>query len=288
MEARESAAVLFDDGKNDPYDPRLYRYDRVAEGVDKFADITDDHLDFFREQGYLAIRRAFTPAEVEAGIDGLLHLIDGGNPAFTGVQFELSARDRLATLRPEEKQDVVRKLMSFVDYDDRLRALAEHPALLATVRRIIGDEPTMFQDMALLKPPGGGREKPWHQDKAFFNLKVDSPVVGVWIALDEATAANGCMHVIPGSHREGPVVHFKRRDWQICDSDVQGSRDVMVPLAPGGCLLFDGLIHHGTPANHTTSRRRAVQFHYTAADVVWTNKEERMAIFGSEGKDVTC
>ena len=51
---------------------------------------------------------------------------------------------------------------------------------------------------------GGGREKPWHQDKAFFEIDVTSPVVGVWIALDEATPDNGCMHVIPGSHLEGP------------------------------------------------------------------------------------
>ena len=56
--------------------------------------------------------------------------------------------------------------------------------------------------MALLKPPRG-REKPWHQDHAYFNLPLDTPIVGVWIALDEATPENGCMHVIPGSHREG-------------------------------------------------------------------------------------
>ena len=270
------------------YDPDLYRYGQVADYVESLSAITEADLERYRAEGYLAVRQAFTPGEVAKGLAGLLHLIGGGNPDFTGVQFERDAQDRLASLRPEEKQDAVRKLMWFADYDPRLKALAAHPALLAVLRRLIGGEPTMFQDMALLKPPGVGREKPWHQDKAFFTISLAAPVVGVWIALDAATPENGCMHVIPGSQNEGPVVHFRRRDWQICDSTVAGARDVMVPLPPGGLLLFDGLIHHGTPANRTTLRRRAVQFHYTSPDAAWNDEEYRKRHFGSEGKDVTC
>ena len=43
-------------------------------------------------------------------------------------------------------------------------------------------------------------------------------------ALDEATTENGCMHIIPGGHME-PIVHFKRRDWQICDEEVDTEGD---------------------------------------------------------------
>ncbi len=280
--------ATFDDGKAEEYPADLYRFDAVAEGVDGFAAVTDTHLDFFRAHGYLVIHHAFTAAEVAAGLEGLLDLIDGKAPDFDGIQFETWARDRLDTIAREEKQDYIRKLMAFTAYDARLDAIANHPDLLAVVRRIVNDTPQKFQDMALLKPPGGGREKPWHQDKAFFDMDINNPVVGAWIALDPATPENGCMHIIPGSHREGPVIHFARRDWQICDNDVQTARDVMVPLEPGGVLLFDGLIHHGTPANRTNQRRRAVQFHYTAQSAIWTSQEARMAIFGSEGKDVEC
>lgn len=277
-----------DAGKADEYPEGLYRFDRVATGIAGLDAVTDADLDFFRREGYLAIHDAFTPAEVADGLAGLLDLIDGKNPDFTGVQFETYAADRLDTITREEKQDYIRKLMYFTPYDARLMALATHPKLQAVLRRVIGDTPVMFQDMALLKPPSGGREKPWHQDKAFFDMELDSPVVGVWIALDPATPENGCMHVIPGSHREGPLVHFARRDWQICDDQIETARDVMVPLAPGGLLLFDGLIHHGTPTNRTNTRRRAVQYHYTGPDTKWTSQEARMAIFGSEGKDVEC
>lgn len=270
------------------YPADLYQFARVAQGVQGFAGITPAHLDQFHEDGYLVVHNAFTAAEVAAALDGLLDLIGGSRPDFHGLEFESWGADHASEPNREAKQDYIRKLMSFVAYDDRLNALAAHPALLDVAARIVGDTPHMFQDMALIKPPGGGREKPWHQDKAYFALKADAPVVGVWIALDPATAENGCMHVIPGSHREGPMVHFKRRDWQLCDTTVETARDVMVPLAPGGLLLFDGLIHHGTPANRTQDRRRAVQFHYTAQSAVWTDEDERLAVFGGEGRGVSC
>ncbi|HLV33518.1 MAG TPA: phytanoyl-CoA dioxygenase family protein, partial [Spirillospora sp.] len=190
---------------------------------------------------------------------------------------------------PEQRQDYVRKLAWFVGFEPRLKALSHHPKLLALLERIIGEKAGLFQDMALLKPPLIGREKPWHQDFAYFNLPLGTPVVGVWVALDEAMIENGCMHVIPCSHREGPVVHFQRRDWQICDTDVQVARSVAIPLKPGGILLFDGLLHHGTPPSQSTRRRRAVQYHYKPASVApYADSTERLRVFGPEGKDVYC
>jgi phytanoyl-CoA hydroxylase len=166
--------------------------------------------------------------------------------------------------------------------------LAHHPKLAAVLRDLLGDEPVIFQDMALLKPPRLGREKPWHQDLSYFNYDPNSKVVGVWIALDEATVENGCMQLLPGRHREGPITHFKRRDWQICDTDILGKTSVAAPLQPGGLLLFDGLLPHGTPRNGSGRHRRALQFHYTGAKCEKIAATERMRVFGSEGRNVSC
>lgn len=286
------AAVLeriYDTGTVDEYPADLYHFGGIATGVDTFADITDEHLDQFREQGYLVIHRAFTSEEVQSSLGGLLHLISGSNPDFKGVQYEQAAQGiDVESLSGEERQDYVRKFMWFIDHDTRLKAMAEHPQLVGTIERLIGETPMLFQDMALIKPPRLGREKPWHQDHAYFELSLNARVVGAWIALDEATTENGCMVIVPGSHRQGPVIHFKRRDWQICDTHVRNQSAVAVPLKPGGCLLFSSLIHHGTPANHSGQRRRAVQFHYRPQSAPRTSMEERLAVFGSEGKDVTC
>lgn len=284
-----TAEKILDYGTPDAYPDGLYDTSGVADGVATFADVTDAHIAHFREQGYLAIHQAFTPTEVQDGLDGLFHLIAGGNPDFTGLMFEKKAAQiDLDALPAEERQDYVRKFMWFVDYDPRLKALSQHPKLIDLLTRLIGETPQLFQDMALIKPPRGGREKPWHQDHAYFNLSLDTTVVGVWIALDEATVENGCMVIKPGSHQQGPVIHFQRRDWQICDTHVRTDDAVAVPLQPGGCLLFHSLIHHGTPANNTNLRRRAVQYHYRPASAVQTDQEARLAIFGNEGTDVTC
>jgi phytanoyl-CoA hydroxylase len=240
------------------------------------------------KDGYLVINDAFSEREVSSALNGLLDLIDGAQPDFQGIQFEARAVDLLPTLEREQKQDVVRKLMDFVRFDERLAAISSNPSLLGVLERIMGEPPDLFQDQALLKPPLIGREKPWHQDNAFFSLPADAMIVGAWIALDEAVPENGCMHIIPGTHRAGPVPHFQRRDWQLCDTDVAVSEVVAVPLKPGSCLLFHGLIHHGTPPSRSPNRRRALQLHYKPASVGRTSEDERLAVFGADGKDVTC
>ena len=79
---------------------------------------------------------------------------------------------------------------------------------------------------------------------------------------------NGCMHLLAGGHKAGARIHFKRRDWQICDTDVPATGRVAVPMTVGDVLLFDGKIPHGTPVNRTEDFRWAVQYHYRPATAV--------------------
>jgi len=258
-------------------------------GAHGLSAVTDADVRAFHERGYVVVRQALTPEEVASSLQGMFDLIAGTRPDFTSLQFENAVRDRIDELTVEERQDAIRKIMWFVDYDDRLRAIAEHPKLLAVLRRIIGaDALTMFQDMGLVKPPRIGREKPWHQDMAYFDLPIDTVVAGVWIALDPVGLDNGCMMLLPGSHHKGPHVHFRRRDWQICDTDVPRNAAVAVPMQPGDALIFHGLLHHGTPANRTDRRRRALQFHYRPASTEEQTEAYRLSFYGSEGKDVEC
>lgn len=277
------------DPGSEEHDPALYRTSTFARPVQGGLDaITQEHLDFYEQEGYLAVEDAFTPAEVDAAKHGLLDLIMGSKPDFEGILYEKKAAERLGELSLDERQDAVRKLIYFVKHEARLDALASHPKLLDSLARIFGAPPHLYADQAMIKPPHIGREKPWHQDLAFFDLPAGTKIVGVWVALDEATVENGCMHVRPQGHQQGPIVHFQRRDWQLCDSECVGKPCVAVPLKPGGLLFFDGLIPHGTPSNHSGKRRKALQFHYHATGVQKSDDTSRLAIFGAEGKGVEC
>lgn len=268
--------------------PELYRPVGVAEAIHGLDAFNDEALARYHRDGFLPVEDAFTPEEVQNALEGMDDLVMGKREGFNGILFESKARDLLPTLALEDRLDAVRKFWDFTRFEPRLNALAQHPKLMKVLETILQEPPKLFQDMALIKPPKIGREKPWHQDHAYFDFPIGTRVVGVWIALDEATVENGCMRFLPGEHRSGPRIHFKRRDWQICDNTMTDIKPIAAPLRPGGLLLFDGLIPHGTPTNFSPKRRRAVQYHYHNASAKKTSTEERLAIFGSEGKDVTC
>jgi len=266
----------------------LYTKTQKATYLDSLADFDDEQAVRFHKQGYLAIRQAFIPEQIAAAGQGMWDLIDGKNPDFRGVQAEPGTRKDFSSIEGESRRDSVRKIMSFVDYDQRLDAISQDHRILSLLTRLMDDTPVLFQDMGLIKPPHIGREKAWHQDCAYFNYRLDTTVVGVWIAIDAATKKNGCLHIIPGSHKKGPEPHFNLRDWQICDTSVAVQDSVTVPLEPGGCLLWHGMTHHGSPTNRSSHRRRALQFHYRPQNAVELTKEERLAIYGGEQLGVTC
>ncbi len=251
------------------------------------TDFNAEQARYFADNGYLAIEHFFPLEQVEAAARAMDDLIDGARPDFRGVQFEPGVGDKKG-LSTQQRRLSVRKIMSFVEFDERLMSMAEDPQLLAILEELIGSKPVLFQDMGLMKPPRIGREKPWHQDCAYFDFALGTPVVAAWIALDPATMENGCLHVISGSHLDGPRNHFKRRDWQMCDTDVPSDRDVAVPMEPGGVLFWHGLTHHGSPPNHSDSRRRALQLHYAPEDAAKIATEERMLLFGGDVRGAEC
>lgn len=269
------------------YDPDLYSPQSLAEGIDGWEAWDESVMQQYRNMGFVVVRGGLTGEQLETARTAIEDLVMGRVPEYKGVQFEAWAGDRLEEMSVDERLNCVRKLMYFNKYEPRLDAICEDPKLKGAVARVMGAEPEMFQDMALLKPPGG-REKPWHQDNAYFGVPEGTPVVGVWISLDTATPRNGGMHFVPGSHRDGPVVHFQRRDWQICDTDILGRPCVAARTEPGDLIIFDGLTHHGTPHNPTDQRRRSLQFHYAPVGTRRDADEDRLRQFGSEGKNVSC
>ncbi|MCU6792704.1 phytanoyl-CoA dioxygenase family protein [Paenibacillus sp. WQ 127069] len=262
----------------------LYRYDKVHVSLKGKDELLDQHIQEYRRDGFLSIDPLLDQPVVNNAIEGLMDL------AFVdrkGAKLQFSKPEKeLHTL--EERELAIRKVSEFVNEEERLKAVAYHPEIINVIRQIFGEEPVLIQDMALLKPPHGGGEKPWHQDMAYGNLTYTKAVIGVWIALDEATVNNGCMHVIPRSHQEGATPHYAIRDWQLCDIQVPVERDVIVPLKPGGVLFFHGMLYHGTPYNFSTDRRRALQFHYAPASSVRVGPHEYKRMFTNELSGAEC
>jgi phytanoyl-CoA hydroxylase len=278
----------FDDEPGGAYRSDLYNPTAVAPCIDLDGATTPEAQSHYKKHGWLAVRGLLDPTEVKDAGSAIDALVNGEVPGFAGIYYERQFRDRLESLSATERYDAVRKLYQFVAHDDRLARIAFGERITRICRHLLGCGVRMFQDMALLKPPRAGREKPWHQDHAFFNYPLGTRIVGVWIAVDAATIANGCMQVLDGGHLAGPRHHFRRRDWQICDTEMAGARSVAFPLEPGDAMFFDGMLPHGTPANSSALRRRALQFHYMDESVPAIDEPGRLAVFGGEGAGATC
>ena len=294
MQTGASAALselaVFDEEQGGDYDPVLYlpAASVITERMVSDALTAEAHRDF-AEHGWLSVKSVMTAGEVSDAKASIDDLTSGRFQELKGIMIERSAEAEFKSLSADERFDCVRKLWDFCRFDARMDRVAHGANVRAILKNLFsGQETRMFQDMALLKPPGRGREKPWHQDHAFFDFPLGTQIVGVWIALDPATVENGCMHLLDSGHKLGPRNHFRRRDWQICDTEMKIAEPVAFPLGPGDALFFDGLIPHGTPANTSRERRRAIQFHYCCASAMPDEKDSRLKIFGGEGKGSTC
>ncbi len=126
-----------------------------------------------------------------------------------------------------------------------------------------------FQSQFIFKNPGVIGQ-PWHQDSYYFRFD-RQPQVGVWLALSAATIENGCLWVIPGSHREGRIFEHipdrrpaaNRGYMEIVNQDT--SAQIPVLMDPGDVLFFHSYLMHRSSDNVASARRTAMVYHYGIA-----------------------
>lgn len=131
-------------------------------------------------------------------------------------------------------------------------------------------EPTVVQSMVIFKNPKLGGAYTPHQDASFINTE-PVHVVGVWLALDDATIENGCLEFIPGSHKWPLARRFVRTEntqdgedlleWTAPVRDYDDNQFVKVPVKQGSLVLIHGLVVHRSAENRSNKSRWAYTFH---------------------------
>jgi ectoine hydroxylase-related dioxygenase (phytanoyl-CoA dioxygenase family) len=144
--------------------------------------------------------------------------------------------------------------------------------------------------MLFMKGPGNPGQA-WHQDEYYIPTR-DRSLCGAWIALDDATRDNGCLWVIPGSHRSGVLWSQRAHgnpefDWadESYGFPYAASDEVAVEVPSGSLVLFNGYLLHRSLKNNTPDKfRRALVYHYMSAEsfLPWFHRKEfRGWSFGS-------
>ncbi len=149
-------------------------------------------------------------------------------------------------------------------------AFARRDDLLDLVKSLIGPDIVLWAAALFSKPGGDGREVPWHQDGIYWPLRPMATVT-LWVALDRADRENGCMRVLPGTHRQGFLAHeTSERDGMVLNTElVEGSFDPglarPVELEAGQVSFHDAFLVHGSEPNTSLRRRAGVTFRYMPA-----------------------
>ncbi len=162
----------------------------------------------------------------------------------------------------------------------------KHPGIVETLTQLIGPDVKCMQSMLFVKPPGF-QGQAWHQDEIYIPTR-DRSLCGAWIAMDDATVDNGCLWVVPGSHRNGYLYpqrpHGNPDEFDVSEESFGFDEGPAVPVevAAGSVVFFNGYLLHRSFRNRSTDiYRRALVNHYMNAWSLlpWSPKAgERVAV----------
>ena len=205
--------------------------------------------------------------------------------------------ERTRVLSPEEKRTILRRnaeaavdsgaesLNSLFRIHLFSRMVRDHirdSRRLTPVQSLLGHDLFCPNDLYFFKPPGTGRPIAWHQDSWYFRKiyaprdaeSLEDTSIGTWLAVDDATVENGCLWVLPGSHKRGIAEHDEipeaeelpvRHRVAVSESDEKQAVPVVVTR---GSAVFsnNALLHRSTP-NLSETFRRAYVVHYLTSTI---------------------
>lgn len=187
------------------------------------------------------------------------------------------AHDRLLVSHPE-----------FVDYCPALLAFdtgflnyARIPEILDIVEQLIGGNFALWNSSFFAKPAQQGTRTPWHQDGEYWPIRPHA-TCSVWIAVDDSNKENGCLRVLPGSHRAKVLLPHEINNssdvslpLQIKQENFDESAAVDVVLERGQISLHDVFLAHASEPNTSDKPRRGMTLRYMPTSSVYDREIAR-------------
>ena len=217
----------------------------------------------------------------------------------------------LAALTPDEASECRRKLDTFEraigglitsdptgHYRSRthvllkwVHGLVTHPPILDAVQGLIGPDILVYTSTWFIKEPESAAIAAWHQDATYFGLRPHVHVTA-WVALTDATAENGCMEFLPGSHhggqlphRAGVVAESVNRAGQAIVVKVNDAPAVHAPLRAGEFSLHHTLLLHRSQPNRARGRRVGLAISYIPTSAQHMGVKHKMPAMLVRGVD---
>ncbi len=218
--------------------------------------LTAAQLEAYHRDGYLVGPALFDAEEI-----GLLHR----------AAKEDRALDDNAFGRADGAGGSVRLSLWNHPGDDIYGMFARSRRVVDSVGQLLDDEPYHYHSKMIMKQAVTGGAWEWHQDYGYWyeNGVLTPNLCSVFIAVDPATRANGCMQVLKGSHHMGRLTHVKIGDQTGADPErvaaaCERMELVYVEMAPGDALFFHPNTLHRSDQNRSPNDRWALICCYNA------------------------
>ena len=189
--------------------------------------------------------------------------------------------ERLITRLPEFRD----YCPSVLAYDLAFLNYARIPEILEMVEQVLGGHFALWNSSFFAKPAVNGRATPWHQDGEYWPIRPVATCT-VWIAIDDANTENGCLKLIPGSHKKEQLLAHKTNpdpnltlNQELLSSDFDESQAVDLILEAGQMSLHDVRIVHGSEENTSSNSRRGMTLRYMPLTSVF---DRRLAVTQSK------
>lgn len=223
----------------------------------QYLTLSKEQVDNFNDNGFIIIRGLYTDEEVQI----IKNLRDDS---------EKKAQEKGESFRVDRafydvekvkevtngKSVTLRKIQEVFTSEPDFRKVSSSEKVLDIVQDLIGKTIYYHSSKLMCKNPGG-RRKPWHQDYAYWSDMNNTNQVTVWAAIDPATKENGCIQVIPGSHKRGLIDHYNGEDFMIKEDNIENEEIVLAVMEPGDILFFNVLALHASDPNYSDKPRLA-------------------------------
>jgi ectoine hydroxylase-related dioxygenase (phytanoyl-CoA dioxygenase family) len=140
-------------------------------------------------------------------------------------------------------------------YSAAFTRLLVHEGLTAAASQIIGSPNVQLHHTKMfIKPPEKGSPFPMHQDHPYFPHARHSMIAAIFF-FDDAPVEKGCVCVVPGSHKLGPLEHSREGGWHLPFDQYPLESAVPCPAKAGDALFFSYLTIHGSGINTSPEAR---------------------------------
>ena len=237
----------------------------------------------YESDGFLLMEEVVDPGDVAALGERLREYTHGGRPR-DSLRVQVEPRIQRGELTVEHPGDGIRKIDGLVEGDDRFQGLGLHRNIRGILTPILGPDIKMFRNALLLKPPAVGSAKGMHQDSPYWPIR-PMDLCSCWFPLDDATLENGCMAVLVGGHKRGPLPHVHVQDDYVVDEASYEADDMAIlPMKAGDGLFFHSLLPHYTAPNRSNRWRRAIALSYMSARAQYTGEGDSPTYFHVQGQ----